>query len=378
MSVARGLENVIVAESSISFIDGRKGKLLYRGYNIKDLAKHSCFEEVAYLLLHGSLPTRKELHSFRKELAGRREIPVRIRHILGDLCRDLLPIDALRSVVSLLKCYDPAGRERSAEANIKRGTDLIAKFPTIVAYYYRTSHGLELMHPKEGLGHAENFLYMLKGKRPGRLARETVDLDFLLHAEHGLNASTFAARVTTSTLADMYAAITSAVGTLEGPLHGGAASRVIRMLEEIGEKRNVGKYVKEALASRKRIMGFGHRVYKTLDPRVLSLREMAKKACRKDMKFYNMIAELERAMEKEGMYKRGIFPNVDLYSGTVYRSLGIPDVLFDPMFALGRIAGWTAHVLEQLGDNRLIRPRARYTGKMDLKFVPIEKRRRKA
>lgn len=376
MKVVKGLEGVIAAESKICFIDGKKGKLLYRGYTIKDLAEQATFEEVSYLLLFNSLPSKRDLASFKRQLSQRRELPRKLVHILGDLCKTLLPIDALRSMTSLLKCYDPVPGERNREADLTRGIDLIAKFPTIVAYYYRINQGKKIIHPKKGLGHAENFLYMLEGRRDPLSAR-AVDLDMLLHAEHGFNASTFSARVTISTLSDMYAAITSAVGTLEGPLHGGAALRVVKVLEEIGDEKNVEKYVREALSSHQRIMGFGHRVYKTLDPRVEILRKMAKQVGerKEDLKFYSILVTLEKVMEKQGMYKKGIYPNVDLYTGTLYRSLGIPEELFDPMFALGRIAGWVAHVLEQLEDNRLIRPRSLYTGKKDLRFVPLGKRK---
>lgn len=375
VEVVRGLENVITGQTKISFIDGKKGVLLYRGYDIRDISKHCSFEETSYLLVYGKLPNKQQLSVFRKKLAQRRELPSKLEHIMTDLCSSLLPIDALRSMVSLMKCYDPAkGRER--EANILRGIDLIAKFPTIVAYYYRTNKGLKIVHPNPGMGHAENFLYMLTGKKPSANEVRIVDLDMTLHGEHGFNASTFSARVTISTLSDMYAAITSAVGTLEGPLHGGAASRVVKMLDEIGSVKNVKGYVSTCKKEHKRIMGFGHRVYKTLDPRVVVIRGLAEKLERRGGRdYYKILRELEKEMESQGLYKKGIYPNVDLYSGTVYKSLGLPEVLFDPMFALGRISGWVSHVLEQLDDNRLIRPRAAYVGKKNLKFVPLEKRK---
>ncbi|MBI4020039.1 MAG: citrate synthase [Candidatus Aenigmarchaeota archaeon] len=375
-AVYKGLEDVVASESSICFIDGRRGVLLYRGYDIRDLAEHSTYEEVAYLLLYGKLPNRAELNSFSAELANCRELPQRLVVIMENFCRRLLPIDALRSCASLLKCYDPVEADRSVEANITRGIDLIAKFPTIVAYYYRINQGRRAIRPDKRLGHAENFLYMLHGKRPGRLDARIADLDMVLHAEHEFNASTFAARVTASTLSDMYAAITTAVGTLEGPLHGGAASAVVRMLEEIGDENNVEKYVKDTLAKHGRIMGVGHRIYKTLDPRVVKIRELARQAGerRGDLRYYKMLVRLEESIRKAGLNKHGIYPNVDLYTGAVYRNLGIPEILFDPMFALGRIAGWVAHVVEQYGDNRLIRPVSYYTGKKGLKYVPIGKR----
>ncbi|MBI4176459.1 MAG: citrate synthase [Candidatus Aenigmarchaeota archaeon] len=372
----KGLEDVVASESSVCFIDGKKGQLLYRGYDIRDLAEHSAYEEVAYLLLFGKLPGRKELGSFSNELAGCRELPERLVDIMGHFCRKLLPIDALRSCVSLLKCYDPAGNDRSMEANITRGVDLIAKFPTIVAYYYRINQELKIVHPDKRLGHAENFLYMLSGKKPDKLDARMTDLDMVLHAEHEFNASTFAARVTASTLSDMYAAITTAIGTLEGPLHGGAASAVVRMLDDIGNERNVEGYITKTLESHGKIMGVGHRIYKTLDPRVAKIRELARQAGERkgDLRYYKMLVKLEDVIKKAGLNKKGIYPNVDLYTGAVYKNLGIPEVLFDPMFALGRIAGWVAHVLEQYGDNRLIRPVTVYTGKKNLRYIPIGKR----
>lgn len=374
---AKGLEGVIATETSISFIDGKKGKLLYRGYNIKDIAKHCSFEEVCYLLLFKSLPSRKELDSFKRELSKRRNLPKQMVRIMRNFCTELLPIDALRTSVSLLKCYDPTKGKRSRKSEIIKGIDLIAKFPTLVAYYYRINHKKKIIPPNRRMGHAENFLYMLNGKKPDKLDSQVVDLDLRLHAEHGLNASTFSARVTISTLSDMYAAITSAVGTLEGPLHGGAASRVVKMLEEIGSIDKMEGFVKESIKKHRRIMGFGHRVYKVLDPRVLVLRGISAKLCKlkNDTVLFDMLIRLEKVMERQGLYKKGIYPNVDLYTGTNYRALGIPEVLYDPMFALGRIAGWVAHVIEQLDDNRLIRPRAKYIGKMDKRFIPLAKRR---
>jgi len=374
--VSKGLENVVVAETKISFIDGEKGRLLYRGYNINDLAKYSSFEEASYLLLFGKLPTKEELFTFKKQLAERREIPKDLQDIMSIFCTSLLPIDSLRSAVSIMKCFDPAGNDVSREANIKRGIDLIAKLPLIVAYSYRISRGLKIIRPRKDLDHAENLLYMLQGKESDNLDVKIVDLDMVLHAEHSLNASTFSARVTISTLSDMYAAITSAIGTLKGPLHGGAVSTVVKMLEEIRDEKNVENYVKGVLANKKRIMGFGHRVYKIHDPRAIILKETARKVGERkgNLKFYNMLVKLEKVMEKQGLYKKGVYPNVDLYTGTTYNNIGIPVELFDTMFALGRISGWVAHVLEQLDDNKLIRPLAKYTGPMNLKFVPLEKR----
>ena len=374
--VSKGLEGMVVADTKISFIDGERGRLLYRGYDINDLAKNCSYEEVCHLLLFHKLPTKKQLYHFNNNLKEKREIPVLLQRNMELFCKELLPIDALRTAVSLMKCFDPC-QDTSIVSTAIRGVDLIAKFPTIVAYSYRLSQGMKLVRPKKELGHAENFLYMLNGKRPDAFDAKVIDIDMVLHAEHSFNASTFSARVTASTLSDIYAAITSAVGTLKGPLHGGAASSVVKMLWEIGDAKNAEAYVKDALASKRKIMGFGHRVYKTHDPRAIILKETARKVgSRKgNLKFYNILVNMEQVMEKQGLYKKGVYPNVDLYTGTTYKNIGIPEPLFDPMFALGRISGWVAHVIEQLQDNKIIRPLAKYTGPMDLKFVPIGRRK---
>ncbi|MBI4021647.1 MAG: citrate synthase [Candidatus Aenigmarchaeota archaeon] len=369
--IAKGLEGVVIADSAISLVDGKNGRLLYRGYAIGDLARFSTYEETAYLLLFGSLPSRAQLASFSRVLRRSRRLSKPLLEVLAGPCRHLLPIDALRTAVSLLVQDDPCPGDRSLEAVLERGIRLIALFPSIAATHYRLSQGQKPIAPDATLGHAANFLWMLTGKKPPAEEARLVDLDLILHAEHSLNASTFAARVTASTLSDLYAAVTTAVGTLKGPLHGGAASAVVAMLDQIGSESRVRAYIQETVRTHGRVMGFGHREYKVLDPRVPVMRDVASRL-EKGRRYYEILRALEREMAPLG--KKGIFPNVDLYSGTVYHSLSIPQPLFDPLFALGRIAGWVAHVHEQLADNRLIRPRSAYTGPKARRYVPLEER----
>jgi len=370
-AIHKGLEGVIVGESGISFIDGSKGRLLYRGYDIRDLADSS-YEEVSYLLLYGRLPNKKELNRYSNELRAHRYLPKRIVKMMHTFCGSMTPMEALRTVVSALSCHDPDSRKDSPKHLLSTGIGLIAKFPTIVAYYHRIENGLRPIEPDPEMSHAANFLYMLSGERPDEISERAFDTDLVLHADHELNASTFSARVTISTLSDIHSAITSAVGTLKGPLHGGAAQEVYSMLRQIGSEKNVEKYVKNALGRHERIMGFGHRVYKTYDPRARILRAMCEKLSeqKKIMKWYDMSVKTEDVMLKS----KNLYPNVDFYSASVYHLLGINLDLDSPIFAISRISGWVAHVLEQYADNRLIRPTTIYTGPKGLKFIPLENR----
>jgi len=370
--VKKGLEDVVVSESSVCFIDGEKGKLLYRGYNINDLAKCS-YEEVSYLLIYEKLPTKKELANYNKTLVKKRRLSSRVIRLMHDYCPNTTGMEALRTTVSALVCHDPDVRKVSIADHRKNGIDLIAKFPTIVAAYERIRNGKKPIEPDPKLGHAANFLYMLSGKKPDAVSIKAMDTDFILHAEHGFNASTFSVRVTISTLSDMHSAITSGIGTLKGPLHGGAAQEAWALMKNIKNPDNAEKYIKKSLEKHEKIMGFGHRVYKVYDPRARILKKMAfdLSKSKKNLRWYNISDNVEKTMIKE----KNINPNVDFYSSIVYHDLGIPIDLDTPIFAIARISGWIAHALEQYSDNKLIRPKEQYIGPMDSKFVPIEKRK---
>ena len=367
-----GLEDVVAGTSDICFIDGHEGRLLYRGYNIIDLAAHSSFEEVAFLLWNGRLPTRQELTAFTSELAAERRAPAPAMALLNTLPHSTHPMDMLRTAVSLMGIYDPESGIMTPEANRRKAGRLTAQLPTLVAAFDRIRNGKVPVDPDPSLSLAENFLYMLHGERPPALHAHVMDVALMLHADHELNASTFAARVTAGTLSDMYSAITSAIGTLKGPLHGGANEQVMHMLEEIGSVDRVEGWMAEALAAKKKIMGFGHRVYKAEDPRATILRRYSEEVGRTagNLKWYDMLRKVE-ALFPQG---KPLYPNVDFFSGSVYALMGIPRDVFTPVFAISRTAGWTTHVLEQYANNRLIRPRAEYTGPTRLEYVPIEQR----
>ncbi len=371
--LARGLKDVYLDTSEICHIDGEAGKLIYRGYNIHDLAKQSTFEEVIYLLWFGKLPTRSELAELDARLKAARSLPSPVINIIAAV-KDAHPMDVLRTGVSALAAFDPDVSDNSQEANIAKAVRLTAQVPTIVAAHDRLRKGLEPVPPDPSLSHAANFLYMLHGQRPTEEAAAAIDMDFILHAEHGTNASAFAARVTASTMADLHAAIVSAIATLKGPLHGGAAEAVMQMVHEIGEPERAEEYVRQRIAGGGRIMGFGHRVYKAEDPRARHMRERSRVLGEKygQVKWYEILRQMEEAMAP--YRQRGIYVNVDFYAGAVYYLLGIPEDLFIPMFAIGRMPGWMAHVLEQWRDNVLIRPLLHYTGPQDLEFIPIEQR----
>jgi len=367
-----GLEGIVAAQSSISDVNGEKGELIYAGYDIHDLAQHATFEEVVYLLWNGTLPTAAQLDSLKAQLNSEAGLPVEIIELIRLLPKTANPMDMLRTVVSALGLYDPDGADNSLEANARKAIRLTAKFPMIVTTFQRARSGLEPVQPHKELSIAGNFLYTLNGETPDDVATRTMDVAFILHADHELNASTFAARVTAATMSDMYSAIVSAIGTLKGPLHGGANEGVIKNLLEIGSVDAVEAWVKDAFAHKRKIMGFGHRVYRTVDPRATHLVEMSRQLGERtgETKWY----EMSRKMEEVVMREKHLNANVDFYSASTYYALGIPTDLFTPIFACSRISGWTAHVLEQFRNNRLIRPRAEYVGPRGLKYVPIEER----
>ncbi len=367
-----GLEGIVAAESRISDVNGDEGKLIYAGYDIHDLAEHSTFEEVVYLLWHGELPSRTALEELKHQLGNETGLPTPIQVLISSIPKSANPMDMLRTVVSALSFYDPDLDDMSPEANLRKAIRLTAKFPTIVTTFQRVRNGLQPVEPRKDLSIAGNFLFTLRGQEPDEISTRTMDVALILHADHELNASTFAARVTAATLSDMYSAIVSAIGTLKGPLHGGANEGVIKNLLEIGSVDNIEPWLKKALAEKKKIMGFGHRVYHTEDPRATHLREMSRQLGERtgEKKWY----EMSRKMEEVMMRDKHLNPNVDFYSASTYYALGIPTDLFTPIFACSRISGWTAHVLEQYKNNRLIRPRAEYVGPRGLKYVPIEER----
>ena len=369
---SKGLEGVVAAQTRLSRVDGENGKLYYCGYPIQDIAAKATFEEVCYLLWNLRLPNATELAALKKELSSFRELPRPVLDLLSRFPRDAHPMVALRSAISALGAFDPDGDDMSPEANRRKAKRLVSQTATIVAAWDRIRNGKEPVKPDAKLSHAGNFLYMMFGKKPIAEDEHVLDVALVLHADHDMNASTFAARVTCATLSDMYSAITSAVGTLKGPLHGGANQQVMETLLKLGDVKNVEPYVKEQLAKKEKVAGFGHRVYRTTDPRAPILAELSVGLSKRagESRWYEMTKKLEDVMVRE----KGIYANVDLYSASTFYMMKIPVDLFSAVFAIGRTSGWTAHVLEQLADNRLIRPRAEYLGELDRKWVPIEKR----
>jgi len=371
-TAATGLRGVAVGTSSISDVNGEKGELIYQGYNIHDLARHSTFEEVVSLLWNKRLPNASELAALEQSLRQSYELPGELIALMKQFPREADPIDVLRTAVSALEFYDSSARDLSREASVRTAIKLTGQFPTIVAAGDRIRRGVEPVAPDSSLNIAANFLYMLRGEVPSERDARLFDACLILHADHELNASTFSARVVAGTLADIYAAVTAAIAALSGPLHGGANTAVMKTLLEIGELENVESFIKNALASKRKIMGFGHAVYKTEDPRATHLREFSKEmgGLAGDSKWYEMSRKVEEVMMRE----KGLYPNVDFFSASTYYMMGIPLDLYTPIFAVSRISGWTAHILEQYADNKLIRPRAEYVGARDLPYVPIEKR----
>lgn len=371
MTSTRGLEGVVATQSSISSIID--DTLTYVGYNIDDLAENASFEEVIYLLWHKRLPKEDELAELKKQLSDNMSLPQEIlNHFKTYPIDKVHPMSALRSAVSLLGLYDDKSEDMSDEANYQKAISLQAKIATIVTAFARVRKGLEPVSPRGDLGYAANFLYMLSGNEPEEIEIEAFDKALVLHADHELNASTFTARVCVATLSDMYSGVTAAIGALKGPLHGGANEQVMKMLTEIGTEENAEAYINEKLANKEKIMGFGHRVYRQGDPRAKHLREMSQQLTRLrgEEKWYNISIKVEAAFTAQ----KNLPPNVDFYSASVYHSLGIDHDLFTPIFAVSRVSGWIAHILEQYENNRLIRPRAEYTGPGMQKYIPIKER----
>jgi len=375
-AVSTGLRGVVAAASSIGDVNGEKGELIYQGVNIHDLATKSTFEEVVFLLWNGRLPKKAELQELRKNLAASYELQPEIIELIKGMYQRVPatadPMDALRTVISAMAMFDPEARDLSREASIRVATRLTARFPTIVAAMDRVRNKLEPVSPKPDLNIATNFLYMLKGEMPDEFDAHVMDVALILQADHELNASTFTARVVAGTLADMYSAVTAALGALSGPLHGGANTAIMKIILEIDSVDRVESYVKDALSKKKKIMGFGHAVYKTEDPRATHLRRFSKEMGQRkgNSKWYDVTAKLEEVMKRE----KGLLPNVDAYSASTYYMMGTPLDLYTPIFAVSRISGWTAHILEQYADNKLIRPRAEYVGPRNVPYVPIDQR----
>ena len=377
-TINRGLDGVNIDASSICHIDGAKGELIYRGYDIRQLADKASFEEVVYLLWNGELPTATQLDAFNAELAGSFSVPDSVFRMLEAAPKEAAPMHLLRSAISMLGAFDEGADEVDMD-NVRRiGAQLLTQFPTVVAAIQRVRDGKEPIAPHPELGVAGNFLYMLTGEEPTSAATDVMDVALVLHAEHGSNASTFVARATASSLTDVYSAITAAVGSLKGPLHGGANEAVMEALEEIGEQSGVEPYVLDVLSRPGgRVMGFGHRVYRVLDPRAQVLKAVAQRLAEEsgDSKWFEMSLEMERVMDREMAAKgKQVKPNVDFFSASVYRMLGFPSEMYTPIFAVARIAGWMAHLYEQYADNRLMRPRLVYEGPRDKEFTPLAAR----
>lgn len=377
--ISKGLEGVFISDTTLCKIDGTNGKLWYRGYPIEVLAEKSNYEEVTYLLLYGKLPTKKELETFEDKLKDEREVSEEIQAIIKTFAGKCHPNDVLRTCVSALSAYDEDMNDRSNDANMERAIKLIAKMPTIVAMIGRQNRGKEFIAPRKDLGHSENFLYMLTGKKPDEESAKLIDLMFILHAEHGSNASTFSTLVTGSTLADVYSAVVAGIATLRGPLHGGADEASLKMMKAIGEPDNTEHYIEDALEGKQRIMGFGHRVYKAYDPRAKVVYNYLKSFMKTTTdehveKLLEIAIRAEKLMEEKLSKTKGIWPNIDFFAGPLYTAMDIPADLFTPIFASSRMAGWTAHLLEYWTNNRLFRPLDNYVGELDLEYVDISKR----
>ncbi|MEZ4516843.1 MAG: citrate/2-methylcitrate synthase [Chloroflexota bacterium] len=374
---SKGLAGIVVADTSSSYVDGQQGILIYRGYAIQDLGAYASFEEVVYLLWYGDLPNAEQLAEFDARLKANRDIPADLLDLMRDYPKDAEPMAVLRTAVSSLGMYDPTADDVSLDAARAKALALTASMPTIVAAWERIRYGNEPIAPDPDLGHAANFLYMLDGEEPNPDAVAALNAYLVMLADHGFNASTFAARVTTGTGSDLYSAITSAVGTLKGPSHGGAAQRAMEQFVEAGEATSVADWYNNARATDRRIMGIGHRVYKVEDPRARILRPLAEKYASSggESKWYDIAYEIEQLSRQDDFFiERKLFANVDYYSAVVLYSIGLPMDQFTCVFAISRVAGWTTHVLEQLADNRLIRPKANYVGEMDKPFVIIAER----
>ncbi len=375
-ATTEGLEDVVAGTTAICTVDGINGRLIYRGYDIRDLGEHASFEEVMALLWRGDLPTRPALDALNKDLRSSRALPAPILERLQSYPKQALPLHVLRTVISSAALDDPDVEDMSPEASYRKAVRLTNLCAATVAGWHRLRQGKDIVPPDPQLSHAANFLYMLNGEKPSDVFERTMDVALTLHADHEFNASTFAAKVTAATLSDMHSAITSAVGALKGPLHGGANEGVITMLQAIGSPDRTEAHVMDLLAKKQRIMGFGHRVYRVEDPRAVFLRRMSRQLGEQmgDMKWYEMSEKVREVVKRE----KGLEVNVDFYSASTYYVMGIPTDLFTSVFAVSRVVGWTAHVMEQYAHNRLIRPRGEYIGPMDRKWVPIEQRRQAA
>jgi 2-methylcitrate synthase len=367
-----GLRNVVAGQSALSTIDGAKGILSYRGIDIHALAEHSGFEEAVFLLHRGALPTRAQLDAFRRDLARERALPDAALSVLHALPRSAHPMTALRSVVSALGALDPDAADDGEAARERKALRLVAQMATVVAAIERVRNGWAPVSPDQTLPHGANLLYMLRGQRPSDSEARIMDVALVLHADHEFNASTFVARVTASTLADIHGAVTAAIAALKGPLHGGANEAVMQTLSEIKTTDRVEPYLKDAFANKRKVMGFGHAVYKTEDPRATHLRQLSRKLGEEkgDRRWFDLSEKIEEFVKRE----KGLYANVDFYSASLYHVLGLPTDLFTPVFAVSRVAGWTAHALEQIANNKLIRPESEYIGLSNVPYVPIEAR----
>ncbi len=371
-AASEGLRGVVAAQSAIGDVDGIEGKLIYQGYDIHDLAEHSTFEEVVYLLWNGRLPKQDELDAHIDELKAHYDPPAEVIDLMKQYPKESDPMDVLRTAVSSLDLYDPDGQGTDRESAVGAAVKITGQIGTIAAAWDRIRNGKEVIAPDKTLSIAENFLYMLRGGKPDADEARMFDIALILHADHELNASTFTTRVVAGTLADMYGAVTAGIAALAGPLHGGANTNVMKMLIEIDDPAKIDEWVENALAQKKKIMGIGHAVYKTEDPRATWLRKFSKQMADKkgETKWFDMSQRIEKIM----LDSKGMYPNVDFYSASTYYLMGIPLDLFTPIFAVSRISGWTGHILEQYSNNKLIRPRAEYIGKRDQKYVPIGER----
>ena len=371
--IKRGLKDIYIDTTKSSYIDGNAGRLFYRGYDIDELANNSTFEETAFLLMYGNLPNKEELENFESELKQARRLPDNIIEIINHI-QSSHPMDVLRTCISALSAFDIDVDDNSRESNLRKGIRLTAQAPAIVAAHDRIRKGQKVISPDDNLSHASNFLYTLLGEIPDEEDGKLLDKDFLLHAEHGLNASSFGARVTASTQSDLHSAVTTGVGILKGPSHGGAAESVMKMAMEIGEPENTQDYINDLLNNRGRVMGYGHRVYKSIDPRAIHLRDDAKKLGerKQQTKWYSILESIADLMVPYS--KKGICQNVDFFSGAIYYLMGISEDLYTSIFTMGRIPGWTAQVMEQFEKNILIRPRLFYDGLLDIKYIPINNR----
>ena len=377
MSTLKGLEDVVAAQTAISDIDGKLGKLWYAGYSIDDLAANSSFEEVLFLVHHIQLPLQAELEELTEQMVNEREAADFVTGLMPTLAEQTSPMSMLRTSVSAASAYDPDGWDQSPEANYRKAIRVVSLMPTFIAYYDRHRRELPIVEPNPKLPHGANFLYMLSGEEPEQRVAEIFDTVFILYADHTMNASTFTARVVASTLADMHSAMTAAIAALKGPLHGGANEQAFRMLEEIGDPSRAEEYVTRLFERKQLVMGFGHRVYRQVDdPRATILRGLAKELGETagDTRWYEISEAVERVVREQ----KGLRPNVDFYAASVLHYLGLATDLFTPMFAAARAAGWTAHIREQYADNRIIRPDSEYIGPRDMTWVPVEERQEEA